>query len=317
MAAGSKKVVIAALIGNALIAVTKFFAAAMTGSSAMFSEAIHSVVDTGNQGLLLYGMRRADRPADAAHPFGYGKELYFWAFVVAMMLFALGSGISLYEGVNKVLNPHPLQNVGWNYAVLGLAFCFEAVALSIALKEFNAVRGRIPWLRAIRQSKDPALFTVVFEDSAALMGLTAAFIGVFCADVFGIVWADGAASIVIGIILGLAAITLAIETKGLLIGEAADDHLVEDIIGVAGKAQFVEAVNEARTIHFGPMDVLVNLSVDARDALSAGEVETGITALEALIKSRHPEITRVFIEIQAARDSDDPVPDAGDAPLTA
>lgn len=317
MAAGSGKVVIAALIGNALIAVAKFLAAAMTGSSAMFSEAVHSVVDTGNQGLLLLGKKRAERPADVALQSGHGRELHFRALIVAMMLFAFGSGVALHQGVARVLDPRPLQNVGWNYAVLGLAFCFEAVALSVARKEFGAVRGRIPWLRALRKSDDPASFTSVFEDSAALVGLTAAFIGVFCADVFGIVRADGVASVVIGLILGLAAITLAIETRGLLIGEGADDDLVQDIIGVAGKAPFVDGVNEARTIHFGPMDVLVNLSVDARDALTAGEVERGVTALEALIKSRHPEITRVFIEIQAARDRDDPAPDPDEAPLPA
>ncbi len=304
MASGSRKVVIAAMIGNGLIAVTKFAASAFTGSSAMFAEAVHSVVDTGNQALLLYGLRRAARPADAAHPFGYGKEIYFWAFVVAILLFSLGAGISLYEGISKVRAPHGLENAVWNYVVLGLAMVFEAAAWWVAFREFNRVRGKVPILRAVRQSKDPALFTVLFEDSAAMLGLAAAFVGVFCADRLGIAWADGAASIAIGVILASAAIMLAIETKGLLIGEAADDAIVAEIVGMAGQAGFVDAVNEVRTMHFGPDDILVNLSVDARDTLTADVVEAGISRLETEIKARHPAVSRVFIEIQTARDSD-------------
>jgi divalent metal cation (Fe/Co/Zn/Cd) transporter len=227
--------------------------------------------------------------------------------VVAILLFALGSGISFYEGVHKIQNPHVMENAKWNYVVLALAFCFEAIAWWIALKEFNSVRGKTPLLRAVRESKDPALFTVLFEDSAAMLGLVAAFVGVFFADRMGVLWADGAASIAIGMILAAAAVTLAIETKGLLIGEAADDTLVEGIIGLAGQAPFVMAVNEVRTMHFGPQDVLVNLSVDARDTLSAGQVEIGIASLEDRIKAAWPEITRVFIEIQRGQDSDDPV----------
>ena len=306
MASGSRKVVIAALIGNGLIAITKFAASAVTGSSAMFAEAVHSVVDTGNQALLLYGLKRAERPADAAHPFGYGKEIYFWAFVVAILLFALGAGISLYEGVYKVLEPHALESAGWNYIVLGCVMVFEACAWWVAFREFNRVRGKVPIFTAVRQSKDPALFTVLFEDSAAMLGLVAAFVGVFCADRLGIAWADGAASIAIGVILALAAIALAIETKGLLVGEAADDRLVAEIVGMAGQAGFVDGVNEVRTLHFGPDDILVNLSVDARDALTADVVEAGISRLETEIKARHPAVRRVFIEIQKARDSDVP-----------
>lgn len=304
MAGGSRKVVIAALIGNGAIAVTKFAAAMLTGSSAMFAEAVHSVVDTCNQALLLLGMRRAARAPDAAHPFGYGKEIYFWAFVVAILLFGLGAGVSVYEGVAKLRAPHPMENAGWNYLVLGAAFVFESVAWMIAFREFNRVRGDVPFFKAVRQSKDPALFTVLFEDSAAMLGLVAAFVGVFAADRLGIEWADGAATLVIGLILALAAVALAIETKGLLIGEAADEGMVADILGIAGQAGFVDGVNEVRTMHFGPEDVLVNLSVDARDSLSAGEVERGIARLEATIKERHVSVGRVFIEIQSARDSE-------------
>jgi cation diffusion facilitator family transporter len=303
VAGGSTKVVVAALVGNALIAVTKFAAAAATGSSAMFAEAVHSVVDTGNQGLLLFGLGRAARPADARHPFGYGKEIYFWAFVVAILLFGLGSGIAFYEGVQKLRAPHPIDNAGWNYVVLALAMVFEAAAWLIAWREFNRVRGDVPVLLAVRQSKDPALFTVLFVDSAAMLGLVVAFVGIFAADRLGWMWADGVATLVIGGILALAALLLAIETKSLLIGEAAASDLVEDIIGLAGQASFVDGVNEVRTMHFGPMDVLVNISVDARDQMPAGLVERGISALEDEIKQRFPEVSRVFIEIQSSEDS--------------
>jgi cation diffusion facilitator family transporter len=303
MAAGSTRVVIAALLGNAAIAVTKFVAASITGSSAMFAEAVHSVVDTGNQMLLLLGMHRAARPADARHPFGYGKEIYFWAFVVAILLFGLGAGISFYEGIHKIRAPEPIRDAVWNYAVLAVAMLFEAGAWLVAYRAFERVRGDRPWFRALRQSKDPALFTVLFEDTAAMMGLAAAFVGVFCADRLGWLWADGAASLVIGCILALAAAVLANETKGLLIGEAAEEGLVEDIIGIAGAAPFVDGVNEVRTMHFGPADVLVNISVDVHDAMTGGAIEAGISALEAEIKARHPEVGRVFIEVQSARAS--------------
>lgn len=313
MAGGSTRVVVAALIGNSLIAVTKFAAAAATGSSAMFAEAIHSVVDTGNQALLLFGIRRSARPADAQHPFGYGKEIYFWSFVVAILLFALGAGISFYEGVHKLANPHPMTNAVWNYVVLGLAMVFEAVAWTVAFREFNRVRGKAGIWQAVRDSKDPALFTVLFEDTAAMAGLVAAMIGVFCADQLGLLWADGVATLVIGTILALAAVLLAIETKSLLIGEAANPELVEDIIGLAEQATFVDGVNEVRTIHFGADAVLVNLSVDARDHLDAGTIETGVSELEARIKSSFPEVNRVFIEIQKASASEAP-PEAAPQP---
>jgi cation diffusion facilitator family transporter len=303
VAAGSTKVVIAALLGNAAIATTKYAAAAVTGSSAMFAEAVHSTVDTGNQVLLLVGLRRAARPADPRHPFGHGKELYFWAFVVAVLLFGIGAGVSIYEGFLKLSDPHPITAVGWNYLVIAAAALFEAGAWIVAWREFDRERGGAPILKALRASKDPALFTVIFEDSAALLGLLAAFLGVLASDRLGWLWADAAATLVIGGILACAAVLLAIETKSLLVGEAASPKLVEDIIGAAGRAPFVEAVNEARTIHFGPDDVLVNLSVDARDAMTAGEVERGISALEDEIKARHPEVSRVFVEIQAAKAS--------------
>jgi cation diffusion facilitator family transporter len=303
LAGGSTKVVIAALVGNTAIAVTKFIAATITGSAAMFAEGVHSVVDTGNQVLLLIGLKRAAKPADEYHPFGYGKEIYFWAFVVAILLFALGAGISIYEGIKKIFDPHPLDNVIWNYVVLGIAMAFEAGAWWVAYKEFGKVRGKRPLLLAVHQSKDPALFTVLFEDTAAILGLIAALIGIFFAAQYGILWADGAATLAIGIILAVAAIFLAIETKGLLIGEAADSRLIGDVMRLVEQQNFAAGVNEIRTIHFGPQDVLINMSIDARDNATAIQIEQGVSSLEHAIKAQHPKVTRVFIEIQAAQAS--------------
>ena len=305
MAGGSTRVIIAALIGDAAIAAAKFVAAAVTGSSAMFAEAVHSAVDTGNLALLLVGMSRVGRPADGRQPLGHGKEIYFWAFVVAIVLLALGSGVAIYEGIHRLANQRPLQNVIWNYAVLAIAFVFQTGVWTVAWRAFSRVRAKGPIWRALRQSKDPALFTLLLEDSAALLGLVVAFAGVLCADRLGWLWADGAATLAIGGILAVAAVLLANETRNLLIGESASEDLVQGVIGLAQQAGFVEAVNEARTMHFGPADVLVNLSVDARDHLSAGEVEAGVSRLEAAIRARHPEVSRVFIEIQGRRTAPD------------
>ena len=304
-AAGSKKVIYAALVGNGLIAVTKFAASAYTGSSAMLSEAIHSVVDTGNQGLLLFGLKKSARPADEKHPFGYGMELYFWAFVVAILLFAIGAGISMYEGIQKLLHPHPITNAYINYIVLALAMVFEGFAWKVAWKEFNRTRGKMGIFEAVRHSKDPTVFTVLFEDTAAMLGLIAAFLGVLMVDTFDIAWADGAASILVGLILAATAWLLAIETKGLLIGEAADPQVNAGIAQlVADESAAIRHLNELRTMHLGPNDILLALSIDFRDELSAGTVEQTITRLEQAIKQSFPAVTRVFIEVQSERDHD-------------
>jgi len=300
MAAGSRKVIIAALIGNFLIAVTKFGAAAYTGSSAMLSEGIHSLVDTGNQGLLLYGLRKSKQPADEQHPFGYGAELYFWAFVVAILIFAVGAGVSVYEGVNRVLQPHPVKNISVNFIVLALACVFEGVAWSIAYREFATTRGKRGFFEAVRQSKDPTVFTVLFEDTAALLGLGVAFLGIAGAAWLGLPWLDGAASIVIGVILAVTALLLAIETKGLLIGEAAAPELIGDIRAIVEATPTIDRLNEVRTLHRGPNDVLLALSVDFEDNLTAGKVENAIYQLETVIKQRFPIVKRLFIEVQSA-----------------
>ena len=305
MASGSKKVIYAALAGNAMIAVTKFIAAAYTGSSAMLSEGIHSLVDTGNQGLLLHGMKRASRPADEKHPFGYGTELYFWAFVVAILIFAVGAGVSIYEGIHKIMDPHPVSNPLVNYIVLGLAFVFEAGAWWVAYREFNVRRGKRGMLEAIVQSKDPTVFTVLFEDTAAMLGLIVAFAGIFLAQWTGAAWLDGAASVVIGLILGATAIALAVETKGLLIGEAASAELVSGVHAIIMSRSSVRAINELRSMHQGPNDVLLAISLDFRNDISVGDVEETIYSLEKAIKSQYPDVTRVFIEAQSRRHHDE------------
>ncbi|WP_417691564.1 cation diffusion facilitator family transporter [Roseibium sp.] len=298
---GSKKVIYAALAGNGLISITKFAAAAFTGSSAMMSEGIHSLVDTGNQGLLLYGMKRAKQPPDKQHPFGYGAELYFWSFVVAILIFAVGSGVSIYEGVQKVIHPHPVSNPMVNYIVLALAFAFESVAWWIALKEFNQTRGGRSLFQTVRDSKDPTLFTVLFEDSAAMLGLMVAAIGLAAAQVLGLPWLDGAASIAIGLILAATAAFLAFETKGLLIGEGASPEIISSIRQIVEASPTVTAVNEIRTLHRGPHDILLALSLDFEDQVKAGAIEDAIYSMEQTIKRQNPDVTRLFIEVQASR----------------
>jgi len=301
MAGGLTKVVIAALIGNGLIAVTKFGAAFYTGSSAMMSEAIHSVVDTGNQGLILYGLKKAKKPADETHPFGYGMELYFWTFVVAILIFAVGAGVSLYEGIQKIIHPHPIGNAYINYIVLGAAMVFEAFAWFFAFKEFKSRKGHLSYVSAIRQSKDPALFTVLFEDTAAMLGLIIAFIGIALGQYFGMPVMDGVASVAIGVILAVVAAMLAYECKGLLVGESARRPVVRGIRVIAEAHDGVKAVNELLTMHLGPEDILVNLSLDFADGISSEDVEAAISDLEAEIKDSYLEVKRIFIEVQSLK----------------
>ena len=295
----SKKVVFAALAGNSLIAITKFAAAAYTGSSAMLSEAIHSVVDTGNQGLLLYGMWRAKRPADAVHPFGYGMELYFWTFVVAILIFAVGAGVSMYEGIHKLSDPTPVTDAYVAYIVLGLAMIFEAGAWWIAFKEFRRSKGKLGYFMAMRETKDPAVLTVLFEDSAAMLGLVVAFIGIWLGDQLGIPEIDAAASIVIGLILAVVAALLAYEAKGLLIGEGASPETLDRLRQVIGAEDGILRLNELLTMHLGPRDVLLNISLDFKADLSSNDVERVVSTLERKIKEAVPEVTRVFVEAQS------------------
>ena len=297
----SKKVIYAALAGNSLIAATKFAASAYTGSSAMLSEAIHSVVDTGNQLLLLMGLARAKRPPDREYPFGYGMELYFWTFAVAILIFAVGAGVSIYEGVDKVRQPHAVTDVYINYLVLGVAFAFEADAWWIAWKEFRAAKGARRILVAVRRSKDPTVFAVLFEVTAAMLGLIVAAVGLALGQIFAIPELDGAASVGIGFILAVIALLLAVECKGLLLGEATHPEVITDIRRLVADHPAVLTTNEILTMHMAPEDVLLNLSVDFADGITSADVEAAITGLERDIKAAHPEIKRVFIEAQSWR----------------
>lgn len=298
MASGSKKAVYAAMAGNGAIAVTKFVAAGFTGSSAMFSEALHSVVDTGNQALLLLGLSRAAKPADKRHPFGYGREVYFWAFVVAVLLFSIGAGVSFYEGVHKTLHPEPITNAYISYLVLTAAIVFEAGACYVAVKEFNKVRGDTPIFRALREAKDPAIIAVVVEDSAAIFGLLIALAGTAGSQFLNMPVLDGISSIVIGFILAGAAVLLAVETKALLIGEAADSALAESIRKIVEADPSILRANEILTMHLGPEDVLVNASLDFRDGIDSMTVEKTVSDIERRLKEAHPSARRIFIEVQ-------------------
>ena len=301
MAGSSKKVIIAALLGNTFIALTKFVAAALTNSSAMLSEGIHSLVDTGNQLLLLHGLKRAQKPADEMFPFGHGKEVYFWSFVVAILVFALGAGVSVYEGVLRLREPQPMAHVIINYIVLGLAMVFEGGAWLFALREFTQQKGKASYVQAVQRAKDPSTFVVLFEDSAALLGLVVAFVATLLGQLTGNLYFDGAASIVIGLILGATAIWLAYETKGLLIGERASVEVVEGIRSIVSAVADVKHVNEIATIHMGPDFVLANLSLDFVDNIPSQAVEHTITQVTAQIKQQYPVVKRVFIEIESWR----------------
>lgn len=298
MASSSKKVIYAALVGNGLIAITKFIASTITGSSAMMSEGIHSTVDTGNQLLLLLGLKKAKKPADEHYPFGHGKEIYFWSFVVAIMIFAVGAGISIYEGIHSLMDPHPIENPLVNYIVLGLAMIFEGLAWYFAWKEFNKVRGDRGYYEAVRKEKNPTTFVVLFEDSAAMLGLIVAFIGIAVGQITGVHAFDGIASIIIGIILGFTAAWLAYETKGLLIGESADTKVVEGITNIALEQKTISSVNEVLTMHIGPEYILLNLSVNFEDSLQISNIENDISNLTIQIKQEYPLVKRVFVEAE-------------------
>jgi cation diffusion facilitator family transporter len=299
MAGESKKVIIAALIGNTLVALTKFVAAIATGSSAMFSEGIHSVVDTGNQVLLLYGLKRASLPADERFPFGHGKEVYFWSFIVAIMIFGVGSGISIYEGIHSISNPKPLENPVVNYIVLALAIIFEGIAWLFAWKTFSRQRGDLGVVEAVTRGKDPSLFVVLFEDSAAMTGLLVALLGIALTDMTGNHMFDSVASILIGIILALTAAWLAYETKGLLIGESANISVVNGIRQLVSTSRDVQHINDILTMHMGPEYILVNLSVEFQDNATADDIEDAVSQLDRKIKRKYPFVKRIFIEAEA------------------
>ena len=298
MSESNKIVVYAALFGNLAIALVKFVAAYITNSSAMLSEAIHSVVDTLNEILLLYGMKKSQQPANARHPFGYGRELYFWAFIVALMVFALGAIVSIYQGISHIYHPEEMQNPMINYIVLGIAILCEGTSWFVALKAFRKIKGKQGYFEAFRRSKDPTTFTVLFEDSAALIGLFIALIGIYLSHALNMPMLDGLASILIGVVLAISAILLARETKGLLMGETADPQLRHNVLMVAEQDPAVHSANGVLTEQMGAHQVLASLSLEFKDNLTSDDIEACVNRIEAQIKQLHPEIVALFVKPQ-------------------
>ena len=294
----SKKAVIAALVGNLLVAGTKLLAATWTGSSAMMSEAVHSLVDSGNEVLLLYGLRRASRRPDAQHPLGYGRELYFWSFIVALLVFALGAGVSVYEGIGHIRHPEPISNPAINYVVLALAFIFESASWAVSWRQFKGAKGTLGYYEAFRRSKDPTSFMVLFEDSAALAGILIAAAGTFVAVQLRQPIFDGVASILIGVVLGAIALLLARESKSLLIGEHADRELSDSILRVAGAEKSVTRANGVLTMQLAPDQIVAALSLDFEDHLNAAQVEEAVIEIERKVRAAHPQILALFVKPQ-------------------
>ena len=306
MAAGSSKkpiTIYGAMAANFIIAVAKFVAAALTGSSAMLSEGIHSIVDTGNQSLLLFGIRESKKAPDEMHPFGYGKELYFWSLIVAIVLFGVGGGMSLYEGIVHLQHPSEITDPTWNYVVLSIGLVAEGTAWVIALRALlQARQGDGNLWHALRTSKDPAVFTVLGEDTAALLGLMIAFLGVYLSHRLDNPQYDGLASIAIGIVLIVVAGFLAYESKGLLVGESADPHVVRRIRGIVEEEQAVRKVRRLLTMQLSSDQVLLNLDAEFQPDLPATEVAVAVDRLEKEIRKREPQVRNIFIETEGLKD---------------
>jgi cation diffusion facilitator family transporter len=302
MAGGSTRTLLIALGANVGIAVAKFGAAAITGSSAMLTEGVHSLVDSSNQLLLLYGRKRSTRPADALHPFGYGRELYFWSFIVAILVFALGAGVSVYEGVLHMLDPEPASDPVVAFAVLGIAAALEGWSTLAALADFNRARGRRSVWSEVRRSKDAPTLVVLLENAGALVGLAVAALGLTASLITGNpVW-DGLASVVIGLVLGVLALVLLLEAKGLLIGESADPRVVAAIRKTAESYPGVVTVHEVLTLHMAPEIVTALISADFEDTISARAVEGIVARIEAEVARDFPIVTRVFVQPRDLRD---------------
>lgn len=291
----SRFVIFAALAANLGIAVAKFIAAGISGSSSMLTEGFHSVVDSVNQVLLLYGQHQGRRPPDHAHPFGYGRELYFWSFVVAILIFGVGAGVSIYEGWQHIVHPEAPGSATLNYIVLGVSLLLEGSSWYVAMREFSAANAGKGWWQALRQSKDPATFTVLFEDTAAVAGLLIAGGGVWATQRFGDPRIDGIASILIGVLLALVAGLLAREAKGLLIGEGADPECVARIERIIRDFPQITGVNHIRTIHTAPHSIFCAISADFDDTVTVGAVETLLERIETRLKAEIPQLSSIYI----------------------
>jgi cation diffusion facilitator family transporter len=304
----SRKSIYAAIAANIAIAIAKVVGFVFTGSAAMLSEAIHSTVDCGNGALLLVGLKKSEKPADETHPFGYGKELYFWSLIVAVLVFVLGGGISLWEGFEHALHPAPQTSPTWNYAILGFAFLFEGYALIVSIREFKASNPGKGLISAIHSSKDPSSFTVIFEDAAATLGLVAAFIGVWLSNSFGLHRADGVASMVIGAILVTVAILLIMECKALIVGEGADRTTLRAIRAIAIADPDVTSVGLPLTMYFGPHNALLTMNVQFRDGLEGRDMHTAVCRIESIIQQRFPDIKQIYLEAGSRQTSSERFP---------
>lgn len=295
----------AALVSNLLIAVTKFIAAAFTGSAAMLSEAIHSLVDTGNGALILLGVRKSRKPPDSDHPFGHGHELYFWTLVVGILIFAVGGGISTYEGILHIIHPAVPENAVWSYSVLGIATVFEGTSWLFGWKAFSAERGRRGVFQAIHETKDPTSFTVLLEDSAALLGLVFAFLGIFLGTQFGLPYLDGLASVIIGLLLCGVAILMVYESKGLLIGESLEPEALESIRKLVDADPAVERVSHLHSMYLGADEVLLTIELRFDSNISALDVRKAVGRIRNTIHSQHPDVTRIFFGAESLSEDGD------------
>ncbi|WP_263382441.1 cation diffusion facilitator family transporter [Granulicella arctica] len=293
----SRKTIFVAIGANLGIAAAKIVGFVVTGSSAMLSEAIHSVVDCGNGALLLFGQRQGSRPADEVHPFGHGKELYFWTLIVALLIFVLGGGISIVEGIAHVRHPAPSEDATWAYAILGVSILFESYSLYVSVKEFREASGNRPLLEAIKASKDPSIFTVIFEDTAAILGLLTAFIGIFLSHTFGWQQADGIASIIIGLLLIVVAVLLIAKCKTLLVGEGADTATLRRIRLLAQADPDVEKVGYPFTMYFGPHAILLTMNLQFRPGLTAQHIEQAVHRIETAVQAENPDIRHIYLEV--------------------
>jgi cation diffusion facilitator family transporter len=292
----SKTPIYTAFVANLAIAITKLVAAGVTGSSAMASEGIHSLVDTSNEVLLLLGMRRSQKPPDKQRPFGYGKELYFWAFVVSLLFFALGGGVSIYEGIRHLQEPEPMKNPVWNYVVLGIAFIFDGISLITALREFNRQRGSTPFWQAVKASKDPSTFVVLFEDVADVIGITIAFTGILLSRLLNNPYIDGMASILIGLLLTAVAILLVRESRSLLMGETLAPEELDTVTTLVTAQTYVNEVLAPQSMYLGPEEVILLLRIRFDPGLTGEEIAEAIRQLREILISRYPHYRHLFFE---------------------
>jgi cation diffusion facilitator family transporter len=295
----SKLSIYGALAANVAIAVLKFVAAFITGSSAMLSEGIHSVVDSVNELLLLLGLNLSEKPADPSHPFGYGKELYFWTLIVSILVFAIGGGMSVYEGITHMQHPEAITNLGWNYSVLWAALVFEAASVYIPIKNLRKQYPDKSLFKALRLSKDPAIFAVIYENIAAMIGVLIALAGIFLGSYFNNPFIDGAASILIGIVLCLVAVLMISESRSLLLGESTGSHTVEGLVRMMEANPDVLSFAAPMTMHLAPKEILLTLDVNFKEDLRGEDIVQAIKSIEEQIQAQFPHITRIYIEARS------------------